>query len=69
MKDYEFLSFAKNIGKNVCGKYSQKLLDGVKKSWVAKVATDTLKTTSKRAIQNTIEVTGDLIGNKIADKI
>ena len=28
-----------------------------------------IKTASKRAIQNTAEVTDDLIGNKIADKI
>ena len=28
-----------------------------------------IKTTSKRAIQKTAEATGDLIGNKIADKI
>ena len=28
-----------------------------------------LKTTSKRAIQKTAEATGDLVGNKIADKI
>ena len=28
-----------------------------------------MKTTSKRAIQKTAEATGDLIGNKIADKI
>ena len=27
------------------------------------------QTTSKRGIQNTAEATGDLIGNKIADKI
>ena len=50
VKSYEFLSFAKNIGKNVSknwsGKYSQKLLDYAKKS-----ATDALKTSSKRAIQ------------------
>ena len=32
-------------------------------------ATDALKTTSKRAIQKTAEATGDLIGNKIVDKI
>ena len=32
-------------------------------------ATDATKTTSKRAIQKTAEATGDLIGNKIADKI
>ena len=28
-----------------------------------------IKTASKRAIQNIAEATGDLIGNKIADKI
>ena len=31
--------------------------------------TDTIKTPSKRAIQKTAETTGDLISNKIADKI
>ena len=30
---------------------------------------DATKTTSKRAIQKSAEATGDLIGNKIADKI
>ena len=30
---------------------------------------DAIKTPSKRAIQKTAEATGDLIGNKIADKI
>ena len=34
-----------------------------------KSATDVIKTASKRAIQKTAEATGDLIGNKIADKI
>ena len=32
-------------------------------------ATDAIKTASKRVIQKTAEATGDLIGNKIADKI
>ena len=32
-------------------------------------ATDAIKTASKRAIQKTAEATGDLIGNKIADRI
>ena len=45
-------------------KYSQKVLDHAKQS-----ATDTLKTTSKKAIHNTPEATGDLISNKIPDKI
>ena len=31
-------------------------------------ATDAIKTASKRAVQKTAEATGDLIGNKIADK-
>ena len=64
IKGYGFLSFAKNIGKNLINKYGQKLLDSAKKS-----TADAMKTTSKRAIQKTAEATGDLIGNKIADKI
>ena len=31
VKGYGFLSFAKNIGKNLSNKYGQKLLDSVKK--------------------------------------
>ena len=34
-----------------------------------KSATDAIKTASQQAIQNTAEATGDLVGNKIADKI
>ena len=45
-------------------KYSLKPLDSAKKS-----TTDAIKTTSKRAIKKTAEATGDLIGNKRADKI
>ena len=57
------MSFAKNIGKNVSNKYSQKLLDNAKKSTI-----DEIKTTSKRAIQKTAEATGDEIGNKMQIK-
>ena len=64
VKGYGFLSFAKNIGKNLSNKYGRKLLDSAKKS-----TTDAIKTASKRAIQKTAEATGDLIGNKIADGI
>ena len=64
VKGYRFLSFAKNMGKSLSNKYGQKLLDGAKKS-----TTDAIKTASKRAIQKTAEASGDLIGNKIADKI
>ena len=42
----------------------KKLVDAAKKS-----ATDAIKTASKRAIQKTAKVAGDLVGNKIADKI
>ena len=64
VKGYGFLSFAKNMGKSLSNKYSQKILDSAKKS-----TTDIIKTASKRAIQKTAETTGGLIGNKIADKI
>ena len=46
VKEYGFLSFAKNMGKNLSNKYGQKLLDSAKKS-----TTDAIKTASKRAIQ------------------
>ena len=66
-----FLSFARNIGthatkvaKNTSNKYGQKLADTTKKS-----AADATKTASKRAIRKTAEAIGDLVGNKIADKI
>ena len=35
----------------------------------AKTGVDAAKTASKRVVQKTAEATGDLIGNKIADKI
>ena len=70
-KSYGFLSFAKNISKNIgkticknlSGKYNQKLLDHARQS-----ATDAFKTASKGAIQKT-EATGDLTVNKIANRI
>ena len=64
VKGYEFMSFAKNMGKSLSNKYGQKLLDSAKKS-----TTDAIKTASKRAIKKTAEGTEGLIGNKIADKI
>ena len=42
----------------------KKIVDAAKKS-----ATDAVKTASKREIPKIVEATGDLIGNKIADKI
>ena len=46
VKGYGFLTFAKNMGKNLGNKYGQKLLDSAKKS-----TADVIKTASKRAIQ------------------
>ena len=64
--------FAKNMGKNIgknisgnlSGKYSQEFLHLPKQS-----STDTLKTDSERVIQKTAVGAGELIGNKIADRI
>ena len=64
VKGHGFLSFVKNISKNLSNKYGQKIFDTAKKS-----TPDAIKTASKGAIQKTAEATGDLIGNKIADKI
>ena len=64
VKGCRFLSFPKNMGKSLSNKYGQKLLDSAKKS-----TTDAIKAASKRAIQKRAEAIGDLIGNKIADKI
>ena len=64
VKGNGFLSFTKKMGKNLSNKYSQKFLDTAKKS-----TTNAIKAASKRAIQKTVETTGDLIDNKIADKI
>ena len=60
VKGYGFLSFAKTFK----DKYGKKLLDAATKTGI-----DAAKTASKRVVQKTTETTGDLIGNKIADKI
>ena len=60
VKRYGFISFARSMS----NKYGKKLVDTAQKS-----ATDAIKAASTRAIQKTAEATGDLVGNKIADKI
>ena len=55
--------FAKNIGKHLSKKCSQKLPDGTKKSTI-----DAIKTATKRGIQKTAEASGDLVGKRIANK-
>ena len=44
VKGYGFLSFAKNMGKDLSNKFGQKLLDSAKKSTI-----DAIKTTSKKS--------------------
>ena len=54
------MSFARKFG----DKYGINLMDTATKTGI-----DAAKIASKRVIQKTAEATGDLIGNKIADKI
>ena len=60
VKGYGFLSFARKF----VDKYGQKLMDTATKTGIG-----TAKTASKRVVQKTAEATGDLIVNKMADKI
>ena len=60
VKGSGFLSFAKTMN----NRYSQKLLDSAKK-----FTTDAIKTTSKSAIQETVDETDDLSGYKIANEV
>ena len=67
VKGYRFLSFAKNMGKNLSHKYGQKHLDRAKKS-----TADAIKAATKRATQEKAEATGDKIAyknNKCFEKI
>ena len=60
VKGLGFLSFAKKF----VNKYGKRLMDTATKTGI-----DAEKTASKRVVQQSAEATGDLIGNKIADKI
>ena len=60
VKGSGFLSFAKSMN----NRYSQKLLDSAKK-----FTKDAIKTTSKSAIQETVDETDDLSGYKIANEV
>ena len=69
IKGYGFLSFARNFrdryGKSIINsKNVKKLMDGA-----TKTSKDFAKIVGKKMIHKTAEVTGDLVGNKIADKI
>ena len=68
VKGYGFLPFARNMRKNVCKKISKNV--GSKNSRKPfEYATDSLKTVLRKAIQKTAQVTDDLTGNKIADRM
>ena len=60
VEGYGFLSFARKFG----DKYGKRLMDTASKTGI-----HAANTNSKRVVQKTAEATGDLIGNKIADKI
>ena len=60
VKGNGFLSFARKFGYT----YGKKIVDTANKTGI-----DAAKTASKRVVQKNAEATGDLIGNKIADKI
>ena len=79
IKGYGFLSFAKNFnnkygkklmntaiktGTNFNSKYGKKLTDTA-----IKTGKDFATIAGKKIVQKSAEATGDLIGNKIADKI
>ena len=79
IKVYGFLSFARNFGdkygkklmntaiktgKNFNSKYGKKLADTA-----IKISKDFAKIAGKKIIHKSAEATGDLVGNKIADKI
>ena len=60
VKGYGFMSFARNFS----DKYSKSLIDkGIN------VSKTFAKTAGKRILKESAKATGDLIGNKIADKI
>ena len=60
VQEYGFLSFARKFG----DKYGKKLMDIATKTGIYAA-----KTASTRVVQKIAEATGDLIGNKIANKI
>ena len=73
VKDYGFVSFVENMGKNIAkspsknldGKYSQKLLDHLNNLQQMYL----LNYSSKRVFQKTAEAIGDLTDIKIANKM
>ena len=64
VRSYEFLSFAKDMSKNLNSKYQQRFLDTTNN-----LAKDALNISSQRALQNATTAAGDVVGNKIEEKL
>ena len=71
-----FMSFARNIGNKYGKKIFDKSLDVGKKKYGKKILHNSLsagkdfaKIAGKKVVTKSAEATGDLIGNKIADRI
>ena len=69
VRGYGFLSFARNFGDKydksmISSKNVKKLMDGA-----TKTSKNFDKIAGKKVIHKTAKATGDLVGNKIADKI
>ena len=60
VEGYGCMSFARNFG----DKYGKKLIDGA-----TKTGKEFANTAGKKGIHKSAEATGDLVGNKIANKI
>ena len=60
VRSYEFLSFAKDMSKNLNSKYQQRFLDTTNN-----LAKDALNISSKIALQKTAKAAGNAVGNKI----
>ena len=53
-----------HLQKKIVNKYGKKFMDAATKTGI-----DAVKTASQRVVHKTAEATGDLIGNRIVDKI
>ena len=60
VRSYEFLSFAKDMSKNLNSKYQQRFLDTTNN-----LAKDAINISSKIALQKTAKAAGNAVGNKI----
>ena len=71
VKGYEFLSFTKNMGRNICKNISKNLSGKNRNLWIIinNMLQKYLKTNSEIAIQKPAEVTGNLVGNKRVDRM